>query len=366
LLANNGKDICMTTLTADRNPRLGGLTADDLRFTPPAFEPSVLVPFLEDHYGITGQLTRLAGERDQNLRVTTGGRGEFVLKISSPDEDSPVIDFQIKALKHIEAVDPDLPVPRLVQSLLGAETTALCDASGAIHAVRLVTFVPGEPLIAHDPPSLDTIRQIGALQGRLCLALGEFCHPAENHFMPWDSLNGLVVSDTLRTDYMPAQLADACAPVLDRLANGGLARLQSLPAQVIHNDAHVGNLLCEPGAAETVTGVIDFGDIVRRPLVVDLSTSLQSLIERDRNIAQMTRALVGGFEEFVALPQEQRTMLADALFARLILTVQLMSFRVENELDPRDELRDVELPRAILALEHMLAFDPDQFAAALH
>ena len=48
------------------------------------------------------------------------------------------------------------------------------------------------------------------------------------------------------------------------------------------------------------------------------------------------------------------------------LTVQLMSFRVENELDPRDELRDVELPRAILALEHMLALDPDQFAAALH
>lgn len=355
----------MTTLIADRNPRSGDLTADDLRFTPPAFEPPELLRFLKDHYGINGQLTRLTGERDQNFKVSTRDSGEFVLKVSSPDEDPSVIDFQIKALKHIEAVDPGLPVPRLVASLQGEETTTLCDGDGTIHAVRLVTFLPGEPLIAHDPPSLDMIRQIGALQGRLCLALGDFSHPAENHFMPWDSLNGLVVSDTLRASYMPPQVVDACAPVLDRLVNGGLARLQSLPAQVIHNDAHVGNLMCEPGAPETVTGVIDFGDIVRRPLVVDLSTSLQSLIERDRNIAQMTRALVGGFEEFVALPKEQRAMLADALYARLILTVQLMSFRVENDLDPGNELRDVELLRAIFALENMLAFDQDQFAAAL-
>ena len=57
--------------------------------------------------------------------------------------------------------------------------------------------------------------------------------------------------------------------------------------------------------------------------------------------------------------------MADALYARLILTVQLMSFRVENDLDPGHELRDVELPRAIFALENMLAFDQDQFAAAL-
>jgi len=257
-------------------------------------------------------------------------------------------------------------VPRLVLSLQGEESTALCDASGTIHAVRLVTFVPGEPLIAHDPPSLDTIRQIGALQGRLCLALCDFSHPAENHFMPWDSLNGLVVSDSLRTSYMPPQVADACAPVLNRLANGGLVRLQSLPAQVIHNDAHVGNLMCEPGAPENVAGVIDFGDIVRRPVVVDLSTSLQSLFERDRNIVEVTRALVGGFEEFVVLPQEQRAVLADALYARLILTIQLTSFRVENNLDPGNEQRDVELPRMIFALENMLALDQDQFAAALN
>ncbi|MDH3741791.1 MAG: phosphotransferase [Hyphomicrobiales bacterium] len=355
----------MTTLIDDRNSRPGGLTADDLRFTPPAFEPSVLLAFLKHHYGISGRLTPLAGERDQNFKVTAEDSGRFVVKVSSPDEDPPVIDFQIKALKHIEAVDPGLPVPRLVPSLKGEETTTLRDGNGNAHAVRLVTYVPGEPLIAHGSPSLGTIRQIGALQGRLCLALRDFAHPAESHLMPWDSLNGLVVSDSLRTGYLPPQLADACAPILEHLANGGLARLQSLPAQVIHNDAHVGNLLCAPGAPEIVTGVIDFGDIVKRPLVVDLSTSLQSLIERDRSIVETTTALVGGFEEFVTLPQEQRAVFADALYARLILTVQLMSFRAENNLGPGNELRDVELPRTIAALENMLAFDHNQLAEAL-
>ena len=56
----------------------------------------------------------------------------------------------------------------------------------------------------------------------------------------------------------------------------------TLPAQTIHNDGHWGNVLCDPAAPDTITGVIDFGDQVEGPLVVDLATSMFGLTHTER------------------------------------------------------------------------------------
>ena len=76
--------------------------------------------------------------------------------------------------------------------------------------------------------------------------------------------------DQLRYHCMPQQLEARCANHFDRLQEYTLMALRNLPSQVIHNDAHYGNLLCATNNPEQLTGVIDFGDIIKRPLVVDL------------------------------------------------------------------------------------------------
>lgn len=341
-----------------------GLTLEGLRFTPPDLPVAALVDFVRERFGVVGAFKRLSGERDQNFRVTTGDGRRYVVKISSADEPRALVDFQIKALLHIEQQDPALLVPRLIRALDGQPAVTYRDTGGGEHAVRLVTYVPGVPLGEFPPPSFDTINRLGVLQGRLCSALAGFSHAAAGSFMPWDIMNGLVVSHRLVSHYLPEALRAPCAPVLAHLERVALPRMRRLETQVVHNDAHEGNVLCDPDQPQSITGVIDFGDMVKRPLIVDLSTSLASLAERNPDVAEVARALVAGFREQMPLCADQAALLLDAVRARSILTVQLLTFRVRHTA-PSTRLVDVDLPAAVRGLEAVLEVSRQQFDAAI-
>ena len=339
------------------------LTASDLRFTPPRLPQGLLAQFLEDHWGITGTFKSLSGERDQNTRVCTLDDKRYVLKVSSPIEDPILVDFQVQALLHLERVDPDIPIPKLYHSLDGAVVKTLRSDEGD-HVVRLLSWVDGVPLEDAATSSPELIAQIGSLQGRMCKAFAGFRHAGGAHFMPWNILNGLVVSHELRTRYLRDGLAERCAPALHRLENESLPRMLALPVQTIHNDGHWGNVLCDPTAPDRVTGVIDFGDQVEGPLVVDLATSMSSVLERSPEPLEAAAALVQGFEKHLALPDDQRELLYDATLARAIMIVQLLEFRAQHtEVDP--ELRDVDIPIVKQTLERILCIDPDDFLLAV-
>jgi len=340
------------------------LTADDLRFIPPALPHDLLAAFLRDYWNLEGEFKALSGERDQNLRVRTADGTQYVLKIASTFEDPALVDLQVQALLHLEKTDPGIPVPRMLRSIRGNTIETLTDASGNDHAVRLLSYVPGVPLGSRGMPSLETIAEIGALQGRMCRAFEDFCHNAGGHFMPWDILNDLVVSRTLRTDYLKDGLATRCAVVLARLENDTLPRMHELPQQIIHNDAHAGNIMVDTDNPSRVTGVIDFGDLVYRPIVVDLSTSLASLMERSPSPVRAAAALVHGFQRHMPIPIEQLELLYDATLARAIMTVQLFEFRVRNtDVDPG--VVAVDLPNAKAGLRKLLRIDEARFLDAV-
>jgi len=338
----------------------------DLRFTPPNIPDDVLTDFLRQTYGVQGRLKRLAGERDQNIWVRPDHGNGYVFKIASPDEDAQLVDFQIKALRHLEDTDPTLPVPRLVPALDGAMETRLpMPDSGADYAVRLLTFLPGIPLSDAPAPGFEAISDIGALLGRVARAFVSFDHPASSHFMPWNILNGLVVSDMLIEQHLPVKLAADCAPVLARLKGHSLPAMQALPSQVVHNDAHSGNLMCDPDNPAAICRLIDFGDMVRAPLVVEASTCLASLLERQPDEAEICMTFLWGFQEHMDFTANQRPLLRDAILARLILTVQLLDYRVVNGLEGGAELAERDLPNAVAGLEAMLGRDGSDLDQAL-
>lgn len=339
------------------------LTAETLRFQPPALQPEPLRAFLASHFGIEGELARLRGERDQNFAVTDGSGRRYVLKIASPLEDADVIDFQVAALRHAAAADPDLPIPRQLVSVRGNAVEYL-DVAGTAHAVRVLSYVPGVPQASCEPPTLATIRDVGRLQGRVCHALRGFSHAAESHFMPWNILNGLLVSRDLRDNYMDAAVAARCSTSLERLEHVSLPQMRKLPAQVIHNDAHAGNVLCDPDAPATLTGLIDFGDLVRGPFIVDLATSACSYIENHDDPIRVIAELVQGYRECTDVPEQPLRLLYDAVIARSILVVQLLAFRIANA-DASAETRDVGLPTCLAVLDTLLAIDPADFFEAI-
>ena len=110
---------------------------------PPAFSEDSARRIAEQEFALEGEFTALASERDQNFRVRENGSA-CVLKISNADEAEDVIDFQIRALEHIERHDPGLPVPRVLRNAEG-EGGALGQGTG-----RFAPYGPGSEFLAGD------------------------------------------------------------------------------------------------------------------------------------------------------------------------------------------------------------------------
>ena len=245
------------------------LTVADLKFNRPELSEQSLVELAGDCFGVSGTLQALAGERDQNSRITTSDGSQFVLKISGAGEDPQTVDFQVKALQHIEQKDPGIPVPRVVAGKDGAMVQKIRRADGE-HMVRLLTWLPGIPYEAGPTPSLAALHQVGVFIARLNQALEGFSHAAAEQYMPWDICNGLIFNQQLQ-GLLPVQTRELIGPALNRLECDVYPQLPGLRAQVIHQDGHGGNLLRRAQDSEEVSGVIDFGDMIHGPLISDLA-----------------------------------------------------------------------------------------------
>src|SRR5215472_13243399 len=131
------------------DPSAGGpLASDPLASAPPAFAAGGARQILRDGFGVTGSLTALAGERDQNFRVDAADGQRFLYKISNPADTRPVLDMQTAALRHIEQVDPGLPVMRAIPCTSGDPWAEVAGPDGRTYPVRLFTFLPGRTMAA--------------------------------------------------------------------------------------------------------------------------------------------------------------------------------------------------------------------------
>ncbi len=121
---------------------------DPLESTPPAFGTEAARQILREGFGVEpSSLKPLAGERDQNFRVDAAGGQRFLLKISNPADDGPILAMQAAALRHIELVDPGLPVMRALPTTAGEGWLEVPGPDGRVCPARLFTFLPGQVML---------------------------------------------------------------------------------------------------------------------------------------------------------------------------------------------------------------------------
>ena len=104
-----------------------------LSTTAPDFSLEEISDLAEKLYGLTGSLSPLGSERDQNFHLITAAGQGYVIKIANSAEDPALIDLQLKALEHISRVDPDFPVPRILQSKSGRAIEEVSARDGRQH-----------------------------------------------------------------------------------------------------------------------------------------------------------------------------------------------------------------------------------------
>jgi Ser/Thr protein kinase RdoA (MazF antagonist) len=281
-------------------------------------------------FGVSGSTRPLVSERDQNLHLLSGDGREYVLKIGNPAEDPAVLDFQTKGLMHIARVDPELPVPHIVATAEGAPSCVVEGADGRQFITRLLSYLPGG-ILGDVKPSRALLRDVGGCAARLGQALRGFFHPAARHDLLWDLTQAPSLRE--RTHFIKdPDIRRKADGVLDRLADQVLPALESMRAQVIHNDVSCNNTLVD---GDRVVGVIDFGDMIHAPLVCDLAVPICELIVEVEDPFGAAMDITAGYCAVEPLDADEIAVVFDLVAARTAMTLAVAAWRVfdhpENE-----------------------------------
>ena len=289
----------------------------------PSIDVDAASAIASEYFGEVGRATALSSERDCNFLLLTRTE-RLLLKISNRAEEPAAIDAQTAALAHIADNDPALPVPKVRRTKAGKLRAQLPYAQGHL-IVRLLDFIPGQAL-AGAPPSAIQRRAIGALLARLDCALRGFSHPGAERPILWD------ISRTCELGIMLRYIADRerraqATRCLERFASHVLRVLPSLRSQVLHNDFNPHNLLVDTVAPDRISGIIDFGDMVRGPLINDLAVAAAYHVSTDGHPLAQIVDLVTAYHAINPLRPEEVDLLFDLIAARQAITVIITAWR---------------------------------------
>lgn len=276
-------------------------------------------------YGIHAEADLLTSERDENFRLVAADGSAYLLKISNPSDPDEVVDLQTACLDHIAQVDPACPVPRVLRTLAGTDGDHVVLADGRRCAVRLLTYLEGVQAKATARRTAQRVKLGAALAG-LDLALRDFNHPGAAHDLLWN----VARADRLAHLVDPI-VGDARRKIvrhfMERFVDEVLPRLGRVRAQIIHNDYHLYNVLVSPDDPASVTGIIDFGDIVHAPLIGEVATAAAFQLAGASDPLAAAAEFVGGYHAVLPLLAEEQEIVTDLMTTRHLITVLISEWR---------------------------------------
>lgn len=298
---------------------------------------SAVLDLLEGSYGLTGTLVRIPTEKDETFRLRDGTE-TYLVKVSPPDEDPVIVHLQTACMEHLEAAAPELPVQRLVRSLTGDPQVLLPFPDGPFDRVlRVMRFMPGD-LLAGQDASPAQLQLVGSSLARVGFALQDFDHVRADRLLLWDLKHFHRMRPLL--DYVDEPHKRSLAEnIFDQFDQKVVPQLGSLTSQVVHGDFSPFNVLVDPDRPEYVAGIIDFGDVVRTPVIFDLSVTMANLLGTDPSSPwEHAMHVMDGYLSIRPLPVQELEALIVAAQARLLLRALITQWRASQLPERRDYL----------------------------
>ena len=308
------------------------------------------VCFAKDLFGLEVFAKQLPSERDQNFRLTAPDSKDYVLKVANSTESREVLDFQNQAMLLIAGkrniFDGSISVvPDVLSTAKGEQITAVQGSGGVTHLVRLLTYLPGKPLALVKPHDADLLASLGRFFGNIDQALQDFDHSATHRNFHWDLQNaGQIIKNYL--NYIKAPENRKLVKVfLKRFQTETEPQLPDLRSGIIHNDANDYNVLVEPDGRwrNTVTGVIDFGDMVYTRTVNEIAIACAYAMLNKADPLAVAGHVVSGYHQAFPLTEQELTVLFDLICMRLCMSVCHSANQSRHEPD-NEYLRISEKP----------------------
>jgi Ser/Thr protein kinase RdoA (MazF antagonist) len=298
---------------------------------------STVLELLDGSYGLNGVLVRIPTEKDETFRLRDGAE-TYLVKVSPPDEDPVIVHLQTASMLYLEETAPELPVQRLVRSLTGDPQVLLPFPDGPFDRVlRVMRFMPGD-LLAGQKASAGQLQLVGSSLARVGLALQDFDHPRADRLLLWDLKHFHRMRPLL--DHVNEQHKRSLAEdIFDQFDQKVVPLLGTLTSQVVHGDFSPFNILVDPDRPDYVAGIIDFGDVVRTPVIFDLSVTMANLLGTD-SASPWKHALpvMEGYLNVRPLPHWELEALVISAQARLLLRTLITQWRASQSPQRRDYL----------------------------
>lgn len=329
-----------------------------LDFTPiaPKFSDEEIVRFLQTRYGIEVlSLSDLGSYIDQNILVCDLEGNKSVLKIHDGAEKKEVVQCQVDAACTISQHLTKLQLPLTITSKAGHEIEEIGTSSGQNHYLRLIKFVDGKMLKDLSTHSDGLLNHVGKIVAGTDVALEHFYQPAANRpDIPWDLKNARKISKLSRYIKDPAKrrLADYFFMKFDNEVESVLFDTRK---SVIHADLHRYSMMVN-AAQTTVTGIIDFGDIVYSHTICNLAVCLSDLmIGSDDPIATAAKVVQGYHQKF-PLTEQEISILHYLVCTRLAIYVSMAAYSAQT--DPTNEHSQLKEKQIWKLIKQLLQVNP--------
>jgi Ser/Thr protein kinase RdoA (MazF antagonist) len=250
---------------------------------------------------------RLPSERDKNYLLTDDSGQQFVLKIANASESRAFLEAQNAVLEYLSQRVP------FCQRVVGE----IFEFEG--HLARVVTYLPGVPLAEIKLHTPGLLQDLGQKLGQLSRALADFDHPAVHRDFHWDLANG----NRIVNEYAPL-IEDA--ELRELVLKCRFEPEIELRRSVIHGDANDYNVLVDPDSM-TVSGLIDFGDMVYSYTVGDLAIALAYVVLGKGD----PRDVIAGYTSEFCLLDEEREALWPLVRLRLAMSVCIAAHQIRRE-----------------------------------
>ena len=324
----------------------------------PQFDRADAVALAHTLYGVEAESAPLPSERDQNFQLMARDGTQYVLKIANRLEERAMLDAQNAAMAHLAAVG-------LTPTVVFSKTGEPIATTRGGHFVRLLRWMPGEPLGRLETRPRALLEDFGFRLGQISQALATFDHPAAHREFHWDLATGAETVRAFGSLIDDQALRDLVWRVTGYVNERMGSAAPRLRRSVIHGDANDYNVLIDQSAAGgvRVTGLIDFGDLLHTYTVAEPAVAIAYAVLDQKAPLDLAAALVRGYHAAYPLTGDELAVLFDLVQLRLCVSATLAAHQQQQR--PGDEYLSISQGPLRRTLPRLASIPPDLAEDAL-
>ncbi|OAE90020.1 aminotransferase class III-fold pyridoxal phosphate-dependent enzyme [Flavobacterium psychrophilum] len=275
----------------------------------------------KDHYGLFVSAKMLNGYDELNYLLTDINNKQFILKVSDENQPFLFLDAQVKIIKHLSNSSISNNFQQFCINNQGDELTAV-ENEGKKYYLRILSFLEGDFWVDKLEKSNILYSQLGHFLGTMDKSLQEFSHTAMHRQYTWDISRASDANDRLKyiKNHEKRRIASYFLLQFDTEV---LPKIHTLRHAYIHNDANDYNVLVDDN---TVTGLIDFGDMVYTALINNLAIACTYAMLSHEDPLSAATLIVKGYHESYALTTQELDVLYYLIAGRLCISVTQSAF----------------------------------------